>query len=124
MNHTLLAMVRSMLNLKKLSPLYWAEAIHTVVDLRNISPTTSLDGITPYEAWFGFKPRVKQLKIFGSACYALVLKEKRTKLDSQSLKCIMIRHSDEKKGYRILSNGKFIVSRDVIFDENDSKSAK
>ena len=31
---------------------------------------------------------------------------------------------DEKKGYRILSNGKFIVSRDVIFDENESKSAE
>ena len=36
----------------------------------------------------------------------------------------MIGYSDEKKGYRILSNRKFIVSRDVIFDENESKSAK
>jgi hypothetical protein len=35
----------------------------------------------------------------------------------------MIGYSDEKKGYRLLSNGKFIVSRDVIFDENESKSA-
>jgi hypothetical protein len=34
----------------------------------------------------------------------------------------MIGYSDEKKGCRILSNGKFIVSRDVIFDETESKS--
>jgi hypothetical protein len=36
----------------------------------------------------------------------------------------MIGYSDEKKGYRLLSNGKFIVSRDVIFDETESKSAE
>ena len=35
----------------------------------------------------------------------------------------MIGYFDEKKGYQILSNGKFIVSRDVIFDEIESKSA-
>ena len=56
MNRTLLGMARSMLTFKKLSPLYWAEAIHTIIYLRNISPTASLDRITPYEAWFGFKP--------------------------------------------------------------------
>jgi len=59
MNRTLLGMARSMLTFKKLSPLYWAEAIHTAAYLRNISPTASLDRITPYEAWFGFKPWVK-----------------------------------------------------------------
>jgi hypothetical protein len=123
MNRTLLGMARSMLSFKRLSSKYWAEAIHTTIYLRNRSPTASLDGITPYEAWFGFKPRVKHLRVFGSVCYALVPKEKRTKLDSRSLKCTMIGYSDEKKGYRLLSDGKFIVSRDVIFDENESKSA-
>jgi hypothetical protein len=112
-----------MLSFKRLSSKYWVEAIHTTIYLRNRSPTASLDGITPYEAWFGFKPRVKHLRVFGSVCYALVPKEKRTKLDSRSLKCTMIGYSDEKKGYRLLSNGRFIVSRDVIFDENESKSA-
>ena len=69
-------MVRSMLTFKRLSPTYWVEAIHIVVYLRNRSPTASLDGITAYEAWFGFKPRVKHIKVLGSVCYALVLKEK------------------------------------------------
>ena len=36
----------------------------------------------------------------------------------------MIGYSDEKKGYRLLTNGKFIVSRDAIFDETESKSAE
>ena len=74
MNRTLLGMARSMLTFKRLSPTYWAEAIDTVVYLRNRSPTASLDRITPYEAWFGFKPQVKHLRVFGSVCYALVPK--------------------------------------------------
>jgi hypothetical protein len=36
----------------------------------------------------------------------------------------LIGYSDEKKGYRLLSNGKLIVSRDVVFDETESKSAE
>eukprot|EP00253_Pinus_taeda_P021484 PITA_21484 len=123
MNRTLLGMARSMLTFKRLSPTYWAETIHTTVYLRNRSPTASLDRITPYEAWFVFKPRVKHLRVFGSICYALVPKEKRTKLDSRSLKCTMIGYSDEKKRYHLLTNGKLIVSMDVIFDETESKSA-
>eukprot|EP00253_Pinus_taeda_P011197 PITA_11197 len=35
----------------------------------------------------------------------------------------MIGYSDEKKGYRLLTNGKFIVSRDVIFDETENESS-
>jgi hypothetical protein len=124
MNHTLLGMARSMLSFKKLSSTYWAKAIHTSIYLRNRSPTASLDEITPYEAWFGFKPRVKHLRVFESVCYALVPKEKQTKLDSRILKCTMIGYFDEKKGYRLLFDGKFIVSRDVVFDETESKSAE
>jgi hypothetical protein len=37
------------------------------------------------------------------------------------MKCIFIGYSDENKGCRLLSDGKFIVSRDVIFYETESK---
>jgi transposase InsO family protein len=84
MNCTLLGMERSMLTFKKLSPTYWVEAIHTYIYLRNRSPTASLDGITPYEAWFGFKPQVKHLKVFGSVCYALVPKENELSLTQEA----------------------------------------
>ena len=105
------------MQLKGLSSSYWAKVVHTTLYLRNISPTTSLDGVTPYESWYGYKPKVKHLWVFGSVCYALVPTKKRTKLNSQSIKCIFIGYSDQNKGYCLLSDGKFIVSRDVIFDE-------
>ena len=72
-----------MLNFKRLSPTYWVEAIHATVYLRNKSPSASLDGITPYEAWFGFKPRVTHLQVFGSVCYSLVPKENELSLTQE-----------------------------------------
>jgi len=81
-NHTLLGMAISMITFRNLCPLYSTKEMCNVVYLRNRSPTSSLDGITPYDAWFGFKPRVKHLIVFSSICYALVQKEKRTNLDS------------------------------------------
>ena len=74
--------------------------------------------------WYGFKPMVKHLRVFGSVCYALVPKEKRKKLESRSVQCTLIGYSNEKKGYRLLSDGEFIVSRDVIFDETKSLSVE
>jgi hypothetical protein len=38
------------------------------------------------------------------------------------MKCIFIGYSDENKGYRLLSDGKFIVSRDAIFYETESNN--
>jgi hypothetical protein len=38
------------------------------------------------------------------------------------MKCTFIRYSDEKKGYRFISDGKFIVSIDVIFYETESNN--
>ena len=80
---------------------FWAEAISTTVYLLNRSPTKAVNGKTPYEAWYGRKPNVSHLKIFGSIAYAHVPCEKRHKLDDKSLKCIFVRYSEETKGYRL-----------------------
>ena len=61
MNRTLMGMERSMMQFKGISSSYWVEAINTAIYLRNRSPTTSLDGVTPYESWYGYKPKVKHL---------------------------------------------------------------
>jgi hypothetical protein len=44
-----------------------------------------------------------------------------TKLENCSMKCILISYSNENKGYRFLSNGKFIISWDVVSDEIESQ---
>jgi len=42
--------------------------------------------MTPFQSWFGRKPGVNHLKVFGCEAYAHVPKEKRKKLDSKTQK--------------------------------------
>ena len=79
-----------MLQGKGLSNGFWAEAINTVVYLKNRSPTKCLGFKTPFEALFGFKPAVSHLRIFGSKAYAHIPKADRKKLDPKAMKCIFV----------------------------------
>ncbi|WVZ85487.1 LOW QUALITY PROTEIN: hypothetical protein U9M48_032409 [Paspalum notatum var. saurae] len=119
-NRTVVEMARSMLKAKNLPNSFWAEAVATVVYLLNHSPTKAVWNRTPYEAWYGSKPDVRHLKVFGCIAYAHINSEKRQKLDDKSEKCIFIGYSEQTKGYRVYNpiTKRLFVSRDVIFDEN------
>jgi len=103
----------------KLPHRFWAEALSTCAYLRNCSPTKSLSRITPYEAWYGAKPNVNSLRIFGCSAYAHVPKAERNKLDPKARKCVLLGYGTAQKGYRLydLTRMKVIHSRDVVFDE-------
>ena len=90
LNRTLVEVSRSMLFDAKLSHSYWAEAVSTAVYLRKRCPTKAVDGVTPYEAWYGEKSTVEHLRVFGCDLYAHVPKDKRGKFDSKARKCILI----------------------------------
>lgn len=64
-NCTIVEMARSMLQTKGLRNKYWADATRIVVYILNRSPTSSLEGVTPYDAWYLKKPNVKHFRIFG-----------------------------------------------------------
>lgn len=119
-NRTVVEMARSMLKSKNLPNQFWAEAIHTAVYLLNISPTRAVIGQTPVEAWKGRKPWVSHLRIFGCIAYALINSQQHQKLDGKSEKCIFIGYCSESKAFRLYNptNGKVIIRRDVVFDEN------
>lgn len=117
MNRTTMGMGISMMHLKGLSIKYWEKAVHTKTYLRNQSLMLALYEITPYEAWYGTKPLVNHLWVFSSTFHSLFSKEKRTKLEKCSMKCILLGYLDEKKGYMLLSDGKIIIIWDVVFDK-------
>ena len=121
-NRTILNMARSMLKTKKMPREFWAEAVACAVYLTNRAPTKSVLDKTPQEAWNGRKPGIGHFKVFGSIAYAHVSEEKRTKLDDRSEKLIFIGYDASSKGYRLYNplNGKVIISRDVVFDEEVS----
>lgn len=59
---------------------FWAEAVNTAVYLLNRLFTKALNKKTPFEAWYGVKPDVAHLKVFGSICHTHIPDAKRDKL--------------------------------------------
>ena len=118
-NKTILDMARSMLKSKKLPKEFWAEAIACVVYLSNRSLARSVWGKTPQEAWSGRKPGITHLRVFRSIAHMHVPDESRAELDDKTEKFIFIGYGSSSKEYKLYNpnNGKIVISRDVIFDE-------
>ena len=125
MNRTVMETARSLLHHAGLPLTFWAEAVSTAVYVRNRSPTSSLNGKTPYEVWHNEKPNVSHLKVFGCDALVHIPAEKRTKLEKKSMKCIFVGYPSGSKGYKLYNpeTKKMIRSRDVIFLENSFQNA-
>lgn len=85
----------------------------------NSSPTLAMKDKTPEEAWSGIKPSVQHFRIFGCVSYAHIPDSLRTKLEEESLRCVLLGISEESKAYRLYDpiSQRIIVSKDVIFEE-------
>nr|GEU80705.1 retrovirus-related Pol polyprotein from transposon TNT 1-94 [Tanacetum cinerariifolium] len=121
-NRAIVEMARSMMNAKGVPKTFWAEAVATSVYLLIISPTKAVYNRTPYKAWKGNKPKVSHLCVFGCIANALLNSNSRLKLDEKSVKCIVVGYSPQSKAYKLYDplNGKVLISRDVVFNENAS----
>ena len=119
-NRTVIEMTRCLLFEKQIPKKLWAEAANTAVYLMNRLPTKAVLKKTPYEAWFGSKPGVSHLKVFGSVCYYWIPEPKREKLDEKAEIGVLVGYSSESKGYRVFNPllEKVVISRDVRVDES------
>src|SRR6186997_776005 len=75
--------------------------------------------MTPYELWFGKKPKLSFLKVWG--CDAYVKKLQPDKLEPKSEKCISIGYPKEIVGYTFYhrSEGKIFVAKNGSFLEKE-----
>ena len=122
MNRTLMESARSMIAHAGLPNCYWAEAVATAAYLRNRVPTVAFkEKTTPYEQWYGRKPNLGHLKVFGCMAYAHIPDVHRQKLDKKAEKLRFVGYSIQSKGYRLLDEktSKVVVRRDVTFNEID-----
>ena len=127
LNRTLVEAMRSMLiDAPGLGKRFWAEAINTATYIKNRSPTVSLPGITPVEAWSGERPNLAHLRVFGCQAYVHIPSEDRGKLDSKSRRCILLGYGLTTKAYRVFdkSTGQVILSRNVKFAEESPISTE
>ena len=119
LNRTLVEAVRSMLIHSNLPLSFWAEAVQCAVYAHNRSPTSALQDVTPFECWFGVKPNISNLRVFGCVCYYHVPDSQRQKLDPKARKAIFVGYPEGVKGYKIMDieTSKFIKTRNIKFEE-------
>ncbi|KAG0154950.1 hypothetical protein PDIDSM_523 [Penicillium digitatum] len=82
-------------------------------------------GMSPYEAFFGKKPNLSNLRALGCQCWFLIPKEKRnTKLDPHMEEARLLAY-DEGDNYVVYNvrTKKIERSRNVIFNENPSPAS-
>ncbi|KAJ4812579.1 Retroelement pol polyprotein-like [Rhynchospora pubera] len=98
---------------------FWGECVLTAAYLINRTPTPLLKNKTPYEILFGEPPSYAPVRVFGCLCYANFRTS--DKFESRSRKCVFVGYPFGQKGWRVydLELKEFIVSRDVVFCEDN-----
>lgn len=111
-------MARCMLKGKGMPKCYWGEAVNTAAYILNRCPTKRMQNITPEEAWTGYKPSVKHLRIFGSLCHRHIPDERRHKLDDKSEALVLVGYHPT-GAYKLYhpDERRIVISRDVKVDE-------
>jgi hypothetical protein len=109
---------RAMLEDSGLGEELWAKAMVTANYIRNRLPSR-VHRKTPWEKFFGEKPDVNHMRVFGARAYMHIPKENRKKMQSVSEKGVFVGYELDCKAYRVLRerNGRILVSRDVIVNE-------
>jgi histone deacetylase 1/2 len=120
LNRTLQERTRSLLAASGLGPEFWGEALLTANHVRNLSAVSNLT-VTPFEAMFDKKPSVSHLRVFGSKCRVLILKNKREgKFGSVSCEGVFVGYDTHSKNYRILVDNVIgVYNHEIVrFQEN------
>jgi hypothetical protein len=132
MNRTICERIMCMLSHAKLPKHFWGEAMRTVIDLINLSPSVPLDGDIPQRVWTGKDVSFEHSRVFGCRAFVHIPRDERSKFDIKVKQCIFMGYGHEKFGYRLWDpvNKKIIQSKDSVFFEDqtiedlDQKKAK
>jgi transposase InsO family protein len=98
---------------------FWGWAVLNSAHIKNMLPSSSLSGCTPFEAFYVRKPDISYLRPFGCLAYAHVPEDTRHKYDFVSRRCFLLGHV-RNAGYTLWDpSAKCVVrSRHVHFDEH------
>ena len=73
-NRMVVEMAQTMMNHRNVPRSLWVEGVLTAVHILNRSPTSSLAGIIPFEAYFGCRLYVLYFWVFGCDAYVHIPK--------------------------------------------------
>src|SRR5258708_26347422 len=97
---SMIADTKEVLQAKSLPLSLWPQAIRHAVWIKNRIPSRSLNrDTTPYQEYFGKKPSLATLHLFGCKAYAHIPKVDQTKLSEHTIECIHVGFAEEKRAY-------------------------
>ncbi len=117
-NNTLVVKVRTLLYGSGLPAKFWSAALLHVAYLHNLLVHSAIHK-TPYEAWYGRKPDVIHLKLFGSRVCVKRTGTRRSKLDRHDFTGIFLGYTATSQNilYLDLNSGIVKSCHHAIFDE-------
>jgi hypothetical protein len=120
-NRTLLDMARTMLDEYKTSDWFWAEAINTACYAINRLYLHRIPKKTSYELLTGKKPNVSYFRVFGSKCFILVKRGRKSKFAHKVVEGFLLGYDSNTRAYRVFNKsiGLVEVSCDIVFDETN-----
>jgi hypothetical protein len=125
-NITLLDMARTMLDEYKTSDRFWAEAINTACYAINRLYLHRILKKTSYELLTGKKPNVSYFRVFGSKCFILVKRGRKSKFAPKAVEGFLLGYDSNTRTYRVFnkSTGLVEVSCDIVFDETNGSQVE
>nr|AEJ07943.1 Ji4 putative pol protein [Zea diploperennis] len=125
-NRTLLDMARTMLDEYKTSDRFWAEAVNTACYAINRLYLHRILKKTSYELLSGKKPNISYFRVFGSKCFILVKRGRKSKFAPKTVEGFLLGYDSNTRAYRVFnkSSGLVEVSCDVVFDETNGSQVE
>jgi hypothetical protein len=125
-NRTLLDMAKTMLDEYKTSNRFWAEAINTACYSINRLYLHRILKKTSYELLTGKKPNVSYFRVFGSKCFILAKRARKTKFAPKAVEGFLLGYDSNTRAYRVFnkSTGLVEVSCDIVFDETNGSQVE
>src|SRR5258708_10345324 len=124
---SLLADVKEALKETALPMAIWSVAVTRAVWIKNHVFTRSLEpSNSPFHVYFGKKPNLSSVHLFGCKAYLHILKIDQSKLGEHSIECVHVGFALEKSAY-MLYNREWrclFKSQDVKFEEPEDRSRK
>ena len=110
----------------KLTNVFWAYAMHTIVHIQNKSMLRNNNDKNPYELYKGRPTNMKNFRVFGSKCYIKREDGRMGKFDSRVDKGILVGYLSKMKAYNCFNiRLKKIVERiNVKVDETGGQKIK
>jgi hypothetical protein len=119
-------MARTMLDEYKTSDQFWAEAINIACYAINRLYLLRILKKTSYELLTDKKPNVSYFRVFGSKCFILVKRGRKSKFAPKAVEGFLLGYDSNTRAYRVFNKSTELVevSCDIVFDETNGSQVE